>query len=254
MFCIYCGAPNPEDAFFCSSCGRAIGAPPNPATPTETSRQVPSNTEESSGTTTGATVQPDLLAAQAPPLAAAQYQPPFTRKSSTVLWTMAGIAACLVVVIAVTFVLRGNQTSSGPNTSASSVTPDPSPTTAPAAYSAPPAAPVADATPAPSTAPAPAPPSPAPAASQNSIVGDWTTTTFVGSHISLHFGADGQYTLTDIAGTEEGVYVFSSADGTLRRQPKAIFSHDIIVWSCQLLGNSLSCVDPDGGGHVYTRQ
>jgi hypothetical protein len=26
-----------------------------------------------------------------------------------------------------------------------------------------------------------------------------------------------------------------------------------VVWSCQLSGDSFSCVDPAGAGHVYTR-
>ena len=69
----------------------------------------------------------------------------------------------------------------------------------------------------------------------------------------LHFGADGRYTLKDILDSQEGVYVFSSGDGTLRLQPNAVFSHDVMIWSCQLSGDSLSCVDPQGAGHVYTR-
>ena len=41
MFCIYCGAPNPDDAAFCSACGKAIArtaakaAPPQPVRPPE---------------------------------------------------------------------------------------------------------------------------------------------------------------------------------------------------------------------------
>jgi hypothetical protein len=26
-----------------------------------------------------------------------------------------------------------------------------------------------------------------------------------------------------------------------------------VIWQCQLSGDSLSVVDPDGAGHVYTR-
>jgi len=250
MFCIRCGAPNPEDASFCNACGKPIGVPPNPAIPTELSREVPGNTELS-GSATGQTVPSTSLVAQAPPPEPAQNQPVSTKKSRPVLWILGGVAACLLIVTVVAVGLRQSQASSGPDTPPASATPDPPPATAPEAYTPPAPAPAADPTPAPSSEPASPPPAPAP--QQNSIVGDWTTTTVVGSHITLHFGADGQYTLTDIGGTEEGVYVFSSGDGTLRRQPKAIFSHDIIVWSCQLMGDSLSCVDPEGGGHVYSR-
>jgi hypothetical protein len=59
--------------------------------------------------------------------------------------------------------------------------------------------------------------------------------------------------LKDVLDSQEGVYVFSSGDGTLRLQPNAVFSHDIVVWSCQLSGDSFSCVDPEGAGHVYKR-
>ena len=250
MFCIRCGARNPEDASFCNACGKPIGVPPNPAIPVELSREVPGDTELS-GSTTGQAVPPTSLLAQTPPPGPAQNQPVAPQKNRPVLWILGGVAAFILVVTVVAFGFRQNQASSGGDTSSAGTVPDSPPTTAPEAYTPPAPAPVADPTPAPASAPEPPPPAPAP--QQNSIVGDWTTTTVVGSHITLHFGADGQYTLTDIGGTEEGVYVFSSGDGTLRRQPKAIFSHDIIVWSCQLMGDSLSCVDPDGGGHVYSR-
>lgn len=252
MFCIHCGAPNPEDASFCGTCGKTIGGPANPPVPTEAFQHVHSSAEQSSWNATGQTPAQISLPTQPPAQSRAQYQPA-APGGKAVLWLLAGFAACLLIVIAVALGSRQSQPSTAPEA-----------TRADSSSDAPPAAvPVADNTPAPvstpvqapaaSSAPTPAPPPPPPAPPQNSIVGDWTTTTFVGSHISLHFGADGQYTLTDISGTEEGVYVFSSGDGTLRRQPKAIFSHNIIVWSCQLLGDSLSCVDANGGGHVYSR-
>jgi hypothetical protein len=44
MFCIHCGAPNPEDASFCNKCGKAVAGIANPAIPAEAPRQVPAST------------------------------------------------------------------------------------------------------------------------------------------------------------------------------------------------------------------
>jgi hypothetical protein len=249
MFCIHCGASNPEDASFCSACGKTIRAFAPQPTPAEIPQRVLGRAEGSTANPTGR-ILPQTLLPVPQPQPPAQYQPTAPGKGKPVLWILSGFGACLLIVITLAVGARMGQSSSGQETPpAASGTP---PAAVPVAGTPPPAAAVADNPPAPVSAPVQAPPPPPPPP-QNSIVGDWNTTTFVGSHISLHFGADGHYTLTDISGTEEGVYVFSSGDGTLRRQPKAIFSHDVIVWSCQLLGDSFSCVDPDGGGHVYSR-
>ena len=63
--------------------------------------------------------------------------------------------------------------------------------------------------------------------------------------------ADGRYVLNP--GSDEGIYVFSSGDGTLRLQSNSFFSKGVMIWSCQVSGDSLSCVDPEGAGHVYSR-
>jgi hypothetical protein len=294
MFCIYCGAPNPEGASFCSSCGKNIGAPANPSAAAEAAPPIVSSAEKSSGNAIGqfATVQgatgwgatgrgatgqgvpPITLPAQPvqssqpvqqpQPLPQAQYQPAIAGKGKPVLWVLGGFGACLLIVIAMAVGSRLNQASSGSGPARENVVPDSSPTTAPAAYTAPAPASAADTTTAPSadTAPAPAAdtpvsapvqpaPQPAPAAPQNPIVGDWKATTFIGSTIGLHLGADGRFVLNP--GSDEGVYSYSSGDGTLRLQSNSFFSEGIMVWSCQVTGDTLSCVDPKGAAHVYNR-
>jgi hypothetical protein len=261
MFCIHCGARNPENASFCSACGKEIGAPANPPTPAEAAPQVPGSAEKSAGNAAGQGLPPISLPAQpaAQPQPQALYQPAIAGKGKPVLWVLGGFGACLVIVIAVAFGSRLNRTSSVSEPAREDVVPETSPTTAPATYAAPapasaPAvdpAPAADTTPAPVSAPVQPPPPPASAAPQNPIVGDWKATTYIGSTIGLHLGADGRYILNP--GSDEGVYSYSSGDGTLRLQSNSFFSKGIMVWSCQVSGDSLSCVDPNGGGHVYNR-
>jgi len=103
----------------------------------------------------------------------------------------------------------------------------------------------------PTSAPVQAAPPSSPAVPQNPIVGDWRAITIIGSSIGLHLGADGRYVLNP--GSDEGIYVFSSGDGTLRLQSNSFFSKGVMIWSCQVSGDSLSCVDPEGAGHVYSR-
>jgi zinc-ribbon domain len=243
VFCNYCGAPNPKDASFCSACGKAIVAPSIPPVQKEPlqkkiDQHVSANVEAVRDTSGQAQSHAPL---SAPPQGQTQPlpNPSPAGKSRTGLWVLAGFAACLVLVIVVAFSLRQNQTASGSDTS--SYIPD--------------SAPVQDSSPAPvDVPPAPAPmqtPPPPPAAPQNPIAGQWKTTTIIGDTI-LTFTDDGHYTIKSALVGDSGVYVFSS-DGTLRSQPDAIFSHDIVIWHCQLSGDSLSVVDPDGAGHVYTR-
>jgi hypothetical protein len=79
------------------------------------------------------------------------------------------------------------------------------------------------------------------------------TTTLIGDTV-LTFTDDVHYSVKSALVSDPGVYVFSAGDGALRLQVDATFSHDVIVvWSCQLSGNSLSVLDPDGVGRVYTR-
>jgi hypothetical protein len=252
MFCIHCGALNPEDASFCSTCGKAIGARTNPPPLAEAPQSAPSCPEKSFGSAAASTLAPFTLPAQHAP--EPQYLLAAAAKGRPVLWVLAGFGSCLLILIAVALGFRLSQPSSTPEPSRNNGSPDPAPTTAPVTYTPPATAPATDTTPAPTGAPVQPEPTPSPAAPQNPIVGEWKATTFIGTSIVLHFGADGRYTLKDISGTEQGVYVFSSGDGTLRLQPNAVFSHNIVVWNCQLSGDTFSCVDPDGAGHVYARQ
>jgi hypothetical protein len=243
VFCNYCGSPNPDDSAFCSACGKAIGAHLNPP---------PARAEilQPVGAAQSLPAQPHAqppVALPAQPPSQMQPVPPAAAKTKVGVWILVGFAACLVLVIAVAWGFRQNQTASEQTPG---VIPDSAPvqensaaqTPAPAPENPP--APVADA------APPQAPPPPA--APQNPIVGQWKTTTLIGDTI-LTFTGEGRYTIKSALVSDAGVYVFSTGDGTLRLQPDAVFSHDIVIWQCQLSGDSLSVVDPDGAGHVYTR-
>jgi hypothetical protein len=234
MFCIHCGAPNPEASSFCSTCGKGIGAPTKPPAPARE------------------TSPPITVPAPLTPQPQARSTPTAEGKGKPVVWILAGFAACLLIMITVSLGLRLSRVSSGPGPTPDTAVPDPPPTAAPATYTPPATAPATDNRPAPTSSPVQPPPSAPPAAPQNPIVGDWKATTFIGSTMSLHLGADGRYVMNP--GSDEGVYSYSSGDGTLRLQSNSFFSKGIMVWSCQVSGDSLSCVDPNGAGHVYARQ
>ncbi|HXU13929.1 MAG TPA: zinc ribbon domain-containing protein [Terriglobales bacterium] len=246
MFCIHCGAPNPGDASFCSTCGKAIGAPVDSLTK---ATQPIIGAEKSSEHATGQTLPSMMLPAQSAPqpgyLAAA------AGKGKPIQWILAGFAACLLILITVALGSRLNQSSSASRPSPNNAVSDPPPTASPATYTPPPTAPPTDNMSEPTSAPVQAAPPSSPAVPQNPIVGDWRAITIIGSSIGLHLGADGRYVLNP--GSDEGIYVFSSGDGTLRLQSNSFFSKGVMIWSCQVSGDSLSCVDPEGAGHVYSR-
>ena len=245
MYCIHCGVPNPEGASFCGTCGKAVGALATPPIPGEVAQSILSSTQTSLNATGGAGPQMALPSQPSDE----QYRPVVARQGKPILWILAGFAACLVIVFAMALGFHLNQDSSRSETSPVA---EPAATSVPVTESSAAVEPAVDNTAAPVSAPVQvAPPSPV-AAPQNPIVGRWKTTTLIGDTV-LNFQADGQYTINSALVSDAGVYVFSSGDGTLRLQPNAVFSHDIIVWSCQLSGDSLSVVDPEGAGHVYTR-
>src|SRR3954454_351105 len=147
MFCIHCGSANPEDASFCSLCGKAIGAPANPPPPAKAPQQALTSAEKSFGNATGEALPPITLPAQPTPPPQAQYLAATTGKGKPVLWILAGFTACLLIVIAMALGSRWNQNSSGPAPARDNVVPDPAPTAAPATYTPPPEGPAADSTP-----------------------------------------------------------------------------------------------------------
>jgi hypothetical protein len=252
MFCIHCGAPNPEDASFCSTCGKAIGALANPPTAAEASQPAPSYAENQFGNAGAPTFPPITLPAQ--PATQSQYLPAAAAKGKPVLWILAGFAACLLILITVALGSRLSQPSSAPEASREIAVPEPAPAAAPVTYTPPATATSTDNTPAPTSGPVQPQPPPLPAAPQNPLVGDWKTTTSANTTIEIHFGADGRYKMTALLIPDDGVYVYSAGDGTLRLQSSSFFSKGVMIWSCQLSGDTFSCVDPDGAGHVYTRQ
>jgi len=256
MFCIHCGSANPEDASFCNMCGTAIAAPPRLPT-ADTAPQIIARDKQTSGDAGRQSLSPIAVSVQPTRQPQVQYLPSPTGKRSPVLWILAGFGACLLIVIVVALSFRGNRNISGPGPGRDNANYKPDATASPSS-DPPPPAPASESTAAPSpdnTPPAASalvqqpPVSPAPP--QNPIVGDWKATTFIGSSIGLHLGSDGRYVLNP--GSDEGVYVFSTGDGTLRLQSNSFFSKEIMVWSCQVSGDSLSCVDPEGAGHIYTR-
>jgi hypothetical protein len=246
MFCIYCGASNPEDASFCGACGKTISASAPQAMPAAP-QLVHSRAEGSTANPIGETLPQTSL--PEPPQPPAEHQLTAAAKGKPAVWILGGFGLCLLIVITVAVGTRLGQSSSRPETPpAVSDTP---PAAVPVTDIPPAAAPVVDNPPAPVSPPVQAPPPPPPAAPQNPIVGDWKAKTFIGTSIGLHLGADGRYVMNP--GSDEGVYVFSTGDGTLRLQSNSFFSKGIMVWSCQVSGDSLSCVDPDGAGHIYSR-
>lgn len=139
MFCIHCGAANPEDASFCSICGKAIGGPANPPTPAEPPQQMVGGVPKSPENATGQALPPITMSVQPTPQPQAQYLRATPGKGKPVLWILVGFAACLLIVIGVTF-FRGNQNSSGQEPARDNAVSESTPTAAPATYTPPPTA------------------------------------------------------------------------------------------------------------------
>ena len=71
---------------------------------------------------------------------------------------------------------------------------------------------------------------------------------------TLELTSDGHYHVKNVFADDSGVYVYTASDGTLRLQEDGIFSrHDMTIWHCQLSGDTLSVLEPEGAAHVYTR-
>jgi hypothetical protein len=250
MFCNYCGASNPDDSSFCSSCGKGIVGRSQEDVP----RVAPADT---------------LIQNQSPPVVAPPAvppSPPQETSSGTGLWILGGAATVIVVAIlaGVAVHLASSRPQDDPSlfipeASAGNVTPSPVDSRpAPAAPSAtpspdaPPPAPAAPPAPPPPAPPAPAPPPPAPSAAPT-IVGEWETELLIGTG-TLSLTRDGRYHVKNVFADDSGVYTYG-ADGSLRLQTSGVFDHTVTVWHAQLSmdGDSLSIIEPEGAAHVYTR-
>jgi len=225
MFCIYCGSSNPDDAAFCSACGKptAVVAESNAHVEKPASRA----TVESQSPAPAPTPSP-----AAPNAASAQ-----SHSGLLLLALFLGAALAVLLVVVIQDRREASAREAGPRVN------DPSPAT-PAPQPSP------DVQVAPPPPPAAPPPAPAPS---NSIVGKWKLTQVLGSTY-LTFMADGHYSIENLLGmTETGLYVFSP-DGTLRMQDDSFFSGQTTIWHCSVSGDSLSVLEGDSGAaHLYTR-
>jgi hypothetical protein len=92
MFCIYCGASNPDNASFCSICGKAVAVPPAQATVS-----VPQEKQVRESESAAEPVQPVSIS---PPIPALPNPP--RRRSHTlrnITWIAVAIAAAIIAAI-----------------------------------------------------------------------------------------------------------------------------------------------------------
>ena len=98
MFCIYCGAPNPGSAAFCSTCGKAVAVPAvQPAVPVQQQPQAPATPPRS-------VEPPRAVPAQAAPAPSVPVPP---RRRPHVLRNLALVAVLITAVIVVAIALAG---------------------------------------------------------------------------------------------------------------------------------------------------
>ncbi len=98
MFCIYCGAPNPGNAAFCSNCGKAVAVPAvQPAVPVQQQLQAPAKPPRS-------VEPPRAVPVQAAPAPSVPVPP---RRRSHVLRNLALVAVLITAVIVVAIALAG---------------------------------------------------------------------------------------------------------------------------------------------------
>jgi hypothetical protein len=98
MFCIYCGAPNPGGAAFCSNCGKAVAVPAvQPALPVQQQPQAPAEPPRS-------VEPPRAVPVQAAP---APSVPVPLRRRSHVLRNLAFVAVLIAAVVVVAIALAG---------------------------------------------------------------------------------------------------------------------------------------------------
>jgi hypothetical protein len=96
MFCIYCGASNPDNAAFCSGCGKAVAVPAvQPAVPVQQQPQAPAEPPRS-------VEPPRAIPVQAAP---APFVPVPLRRRSHLLRNLAVVAVLIAAVIVVAIAL-----------------------------------------------------------------------------------------------------------------------------------------------------
>ena len=243
MFCNYCGVPNPDDAAFCRACGKriAVSAQSAPAPPS---------------------VAPFASSAQPASVTPAPVAPvPATGGSGRgAIWAV--VVLLVAVVAGMGFVVYRELSPRAADVVSTTAPlpayppppvapPPPAPAPAPVQDVAPAQPTPAVTPPAPEPAPGPAP-EPAAAPPQNSIVGRWRTSVPIGTS-TLELTSDGHYHVKNVFADDTGVYVDTASDDTLRLQEDGLFSHDVTIWHCQVSGDTLSVVEPEGAAHVYTR-
>jgi hypothetical protein len=216
MFCIHCGASNPDQAAFCNACGKsAAGAAGTPIEKTPAQSRWRSRIKSS-------------------------------------LLVLAGVVIfflCTTVYKAAQEELKrqdaANARMSGSTAEHTPAVNAPAPNTAPLEPA--PAPP-------PQAAPAPAPEPPPPQVRENTIVGKWKFSQLGGlGDFYLTLAEDGHYSLKTAFSSETGMYVFNSTDGSLRIQEEGFLYHEPEIWHCHLSRNSLAVMKDDGSHLMYYR-
>jgi len=240
MLCIYCGSSNPDDAAFCSACGK----------PTAVVAESNAHVEKPASQATVESQSPAPAPTPSPAAPSAASAQSHSGLLLLALFLGAALAVLLVVVIQDRREASAREAGLRDALEASARAPDAQPRVNDPSPATPAPQPSPDVQVAPPPPPAAPPPAPAPS---NSIVGKWKLTQVLGSTY-LTFMADGHYSIENLLGmTETGLYVFSP-DGTLRMQDDSFFSGQTTIWHCSVSGDSLSVLEGDSGAaHLYTR-
>jgi hypothetical protein len=236
MFCNYCGAPNPDDAAFCSACGKRVARVEPAAAPS------------------GEPVHEEARAA-APSDTAPAAAPAVGRRRAGALmaWTVMLVLIGAIGAGGALQLSDEQQDSSGPSPVTSSETSS-TPSTPDTTTSVETTTSIETTTSVPAPLPAAAEAASPVATGPPSIVGEWKTSLLVGEG-TLTLTADGHCHVKNLLADDSGIYTYSPLDGELRIQVDSFFNHDIIRWHAQLSpdGESLTVQEPEGAAHVYHR-
>jgi hypothetical protein len=245
MFCNYCGESNPDDAVFCSKCGKRTAhehaaAPVAAETHHSAAEAIPDVPAAPGSSTRNEMAHAGAHAAAEPQRVAAA-----KGTGGRVLWAVGGLVLLVAIISAVA--ITKSRSGSPPSDGASSGS-------ASGSSSSPGGASTPD-SPAPPGGPGSAQgggaPDSATPAGGGTVVGSWKTPVPLMPDTNLELTADGHYHLKSALAEESGSYVFM--DGNLQLTPDGLFDHSTIAWQCQLSGNSMSIIEPDGAAHIYTR-